>query len=47
MDDRDDEDVHVMPTYGGHECSERCWCEPELDSKTEDGARVWVHRDMN
>lgn len=43
-----DDDVHVMPNYGkGHECTERCWCEPELDYTSDDGTNVWVHRDMN
>ncbi len=42
------EDIHVMPNYGPeHECSEHCWCEPELDSSSEDGTCVFVHRDMN
>lgn len=46
-EDRKD-DVHVMPTYGReHECSEECWCTPELDFTADSGAQVWVHREDN
>lgn len=42
------EDVHCMPDDGKHECSKKCWCQPELnaDFRDEDGRRLWVHREL-
>ncbi len=41
------ETVHVYPLeLKPHEISPTCWCEPELDTVTEDGGEVWVHRKM-
>jgi hypothetical protein len=39
-------DVHVYPVEQGHVCSEKCWCEPELDRVAEDGTKVWIHREL-
>lgn len=43
-----DEDTHCMPNDGIHECSEKCWCGPELnaDYRGEGGKRLWVHREL-
>lgn len=40
-------DVHVIPTDAPHECSEECWCEPELEyTDDESGRSVWVHKEL-
>jgi len=43
-----DSDIHCMPNDGTHECSEKCWCCPELnaDYTDEGGKRLWVHREL-
>jgi hypothetical protein len=40
-----DEDIHVMPDNGKHECSPKCFCNPVCtytDAVT--GLSVWVHK---
>lgn len=47
----DPRDVHVVPIGQGvpkHEDSNRCWCQPGLDSDFTDhgGSKVWLHREI-
>jgi hypothetical protein len=27
-----------------HEANPSCWCDPELQSITEDGTKIWLHK---
>lgn len=41
----EDKDLHVMPDDDKHECSEKCFCHPEVtyvDEVTK--KKVWVHK---
>lgn len=41
----EEQDVHVMPDDGRHECSPKCFCEPALNYQDEfTGKKVWVHK---
>lgn len=42
-----DKDIHTMPSNETHECSEKCWCEPELigDYTDQGGVRHWLHKE--
>lgn len=44
-----DGNVHVIPTHGPeHIESEKCWCEPTLDSDFTDegGKKVFLHKEI-
>lgn len=45
-----DDDVHCMPDYPEddphrHQCSDACWCMPEVNYICENGCVVWLHRE--
>jgi len=41
------ERIHVYPiSEPEHVADDNCWCEPELDMKTENGNEVWVHKQV-
>lgn len=40
------EDIHTMPDDGKHECSDKCFCGPQIyyvDDNT--GIKCWLHND--
>lgn len=41
-----EDDVHVMPNDGKHECSSGCWCEPEVYFVADNGNQAWLHKEL-
>ena len=36
-------DIHVMPQLEDHDCTDNCWCMPEIEYVADNGNIVWLH----